>query len=1644
MREEIKGQMSIFDFLGGADMNSSAPEEPEKESRKKVEKKAVEEVTEAEGNESEVTFTEETEYTDDEKADKEIVSLSAEAINYHQTEEPEEHLTNSELYERNVQAIRCLKKIQTEHRMADPEEQRTLSAYSGWGGLSEVFDERTDSKKSQREELKSLLTEAEYDSAKKSTLTAFYTPDYIIRFIWKALSRMGLKGGNILEPSCGTGRFIGNAPDGSYRFYATELDTISGAIAKQLYQKEKVQISGFEKAGYPDNFFSAAVGNVPFGNFQIADRRYDQYHFMIHDYFFAKSLDLVQPGGILAFITSSGTMDKENSSFRRYMAERADLVGAIRLPDTAFKSAGTEVVSDILFFQKRFIQRGDVSDVPWVSLGQAGQYRVNNWFVMNNNVPVHICGNLKMVSGPFGEKQTVSGDGYLSDELDMELENLPEDIIRVSDDIKEEEAEDTIPADLNCRNYAYSIVDDKLYYRQNAVMVPVNGNAGKEIRIRKMVEIRTILDQLLAMELSDESDEVVQKQQKLLNQKYENFIRVYGNISSSQNRRAMQEDSSYHLISALEVLDDDGNVIGKSDVFYKRTIRKAETVTHVDSPTDALSLSMGKYGRVNLDYMQDLTGKSGEDLLQSLRGQVFEDPVTKELLAADEYLSGNIRTKLQTARDFAESDPKYSVNAEYLEKVLPKDLDATEIEIRLGSTWIDTKYIDQFINELLSPPTWCDIKTEYSRATGAWAITGKRYFIDSDSKSTMEYGTSEAPALKLLEDALNLRDTKIYDRVEIDGKTKSVINKQKTMLVQQKQQVLKDKFKDWIFQDYERRQALCRKYNDMFNSYRPREFDGSYLKFDTMNPDIKLRPHQKDAVARILMSKSNSLIAYCVGAGKTWAMTAGAMESKRLGFCHKSLFVVPNHLTEQWGSDFLKLYPTANILVAKRRDFEPARRKRFVSQIAMGDYDAIIIGHSQFERIPLSKERQNLMLQKEMEKIVAAIEDEQYKDGSSSFSVKQLERCKAQVQAKIDRLSDIKQDDVVTFESLGVDRLFIDEAHYYKNLYLFTKMNNVAGISQTDAKKSTDLFLKTQYLDSIGGHIIFATGTPVSNTMAELFTMQRYLQYDRLKELGLDYFDAWAAQFGETVTSIELAPEGTGYRAKTRFSRFYNLPELMSIFREVADIRTQDQMNLQLPETKYVNVQLEASDFQKKYVQSLSKRADVIHNGGIDATEDNMLKVTSDGRKCALDQRLVATEGEYVPDDPGSKVNVCCKNVYQLWNATKKDKSTQLVFCDLSTPRGDGKFNVYDDAREKLVSMGIPREEIRFIHEAKTEYQKKELFGKVRSGEVRILFGSTSKLGCGTNIQDRLIALHHLDAPWKPADLEQQEGRIIRQGNLNCRVLVFRYVTKATFDAYMWQTLENKQRFISQIMTSHTAVRSCEDVDEASLSYAEVKSLCTGDPRIKEKMQLDVDVAKLKVMQANFRSNKYRLENDIATRLPKDIEKKTEAISCLKEDKKDAEVLQTKPFGMIISGVKYSDKKEAGKALAAVVKSMQGKPGKKVIAYYGSFDISYGYDNWGNGRTLYISNRMTYSVSMAVGYEDTIKRVIHTVGSIDEHIHRVSELLKRSKDQLEQAKADVCKEFPQEKEYAEKLARLNELNAALNLDQDDLSASTVA
>lgn len=1622
---QINGQLSIFDFLGGTDNEVSVPVKIKKETRTVN----AAETFEAKPSE-EPQIIESTE-----------PSPEPERINFHQEIIPETKLTGS--YKRNVLAIRCLKKLQSEHRLADSEEQKILSAYCGWGGLSQVFDERTSENATKREELKSLLTKEEYDSARKSTLTAFYTPDFIIRFIWKALRKMGIKGGNILEPSCGTGRFIGNAPENAdFRFYATELDTISGEISKQLYQKEKIQVTGFEKTSYPDNFFSAAIGNVPFGNFQIADSRYDKYHFLIHDYFFAKSLDLVQPGGIIAFITSSGTMDKENSSFRCYLAERADLVRAIRLPNTAFKSAGTEVVSDILFFQKRDIQKGDVRDVPWVSLGQIGEYRINNAFIQNG-IPVHICGNLKMISGPYGDKQTVTGGESLKEELDMELNDLPENIIHVTDVAEEEKA--SIPADPDCRNYAYSIVDGKLYYRENAVMMPVECNVAKETRIKKMVEIRTILDKLLAMELSNEADHFILDQQKLLNKRYEEFVNEYGYISSLTNRRAMQDDSSYHLINALEILDDDGNVIGKSDVFTKRTIRKAETVKHVDSATDAFSLSMGKYGKVNMSYMVELTGKEQKELLQSLKGQVFEDPVTKELLAADEYLSGNIREKLKTAKEFSETDQKYTVNVEYLEKVLPKDLDATEIEVRLGSTWIDPKYIDEFIQMLLDPPYWTKIKTEYSKATGAWAITGNRHYLDNDSKSTMDYGTKDAPALRLIEDALNLRDTKIYDRIEgDDGKTKSVINKEKTMLAQQKQQVLKDKFKDWIFQDYERRQNLTRKYNDTFNSFRPREFDGSYLKFDTMNPDIKLRPHQKDAVARILMSHANSLIAYCVGAGKTWAMTAGAMESKRLGFCHKSLFVVPNHLTEQWGSDFLKLYPMANILIAKKRDFEPARRKRFVSQIAMGDYDAVIIGHSQFERIPLSKERQNMMLEEEMTKIVAAIEEEQVNSGSRSFSVKQLERCKAQVQAKIDRLSDIKQDDVVTFESLGVDRLFVDEAHYYKNLYLFTKMNNVSGVSQTDAKKSTDLFLKTQYLDSIGGHVIFATGTPVSNTMAELFTMQRYLQYDHLKALGLDFFDAWAAQFGETVTSIELAPEGTGYRAKTRFSRFYNLPELMSIFREVADIRTQDQMNLQLPETKYVNVQLEASDYQKDYVQSLSERADKIHNGGVDATEDNMLKVTSDGRKCALDQRLVAAEGEFVPDDPDSKVNACCKNVYKLWKMTEKDKSTQLVFCDLSTPRGDNKFNVYDDAREKLVNMGIPREEIRFIHEAKTEVQKKELFGKVRSGEVRILFGSTSKLGCGTNIQDRLIALHHLDAPWKPADLEQQEGRIIRQGNLNCRVLVFRYVTKATFDAYMWQTLENKQRFISQIMTSHSAVRSCDDVDEASLSYAEVKSLCTGDPRIKEKMQLDVEVAKLKVLQANFRSEKYRLESDIASRLPADIEKKSEAIQCLEMDKGDADHLQAKPFSMIVSGVKYNDQKEAGRAIAAVVKSMQSKPGKKVIAHFGPFDLSYEYDNWGSGRTIFIHNRMTYSVSMAVGYEDTIKRILHTIGNISEHICRVSELLKRSEEQLAKAKEDVRKGFPQEQELAEKLARLNELNAALNLDKEDFSASTVA
>ena len=1621
--------------------------------------------------------------------------------------------------------------------------------------------------------------------ARESTLNAHYTSPVIIRQMYETLEKMGFSRGNVLEPSMGIGNFFGMMPDSmkESRLYGVELDSITGRIARQLYPQADVQIKGFEKTDYPNDFFDVAIGNVPFGQYKVADKQYDKNNFLIHDYFFAKTLDKVRPGGVVAFITSKGTMDKASPEVRRYLAQRADLLGAVRLPNTAFKAnAGTEVTSDILFFQKR--DRMVEREPDWVHLGEdADGIAMNAYFAEH---PEQIVGKMEMVSGPYGMESTCKADDSspLEEQLAKALQNITGqiDTIDLDEELADDMSRQSIPADPSVKNFSYTVVENEVYYRENSVMKPVEVSDTAKERIKGMVAIRNCTQELIDMQLEEYSDAAIKGKQAELNTLYDSFSKKYGLINSQTNKRAFNQDSSYCLLCSLEKLDDEGNFKGKADMFTKRTIKRAEVVTSVDTASEALAVSLAEKAKIDLDYMAELTEKDKDTLIEELRGVIFQNPLTDVWETADQYLSGNVREKLAIAATYAENHPEYAPNVQALTQVQPRELDASEIEVRIGATWIDPKYINDFMRDTFQTPEHLfrrdTIGVQFSGVTGEWNIKGKNADF-GNTLVNMTYGTSRVNAYKILEDSLNLKDTRVYDTIEEDGKEKRVLNKKETMIASQKQEAIREAFKDWVFRDPERRQTLVAKYNELFNSTRPREYDGSHLKFPGMTPDIELKPHQKNAVAHVLYG-DNTLLAHCVGAGKTFEMTAAAMESKRLGLCQKSLFVVPNHLTEQWASDFLRLYPGANILAATKKDFEPANRKKFCSRIATGDYDAVIIGHSQFEKIPLSQERQAATIEKQIDEIELAI-DQAKRDNGERYTIKQMEKSRKALQVRLDKLNDqSRKDNVVTFEQLGVDRLFVDESHNYKNLFLYTKMRNVAGIAQTEAQKSSDMFAKCQYLDEITGGkgvtfatgtpisnsmtelytnmrylqygtlqklglghfdawaasfgetqtaielapegtgyraktrfakffnlpelialfkesadiqtpdmlklpvpeaeshnyknlflytkmrnvagiaqteaqkssdmfakcqyldeitggkgVTFATGTPISNSMTELYTNMRYLQYGTLQKLGLGHFDAWAASFGETQTAIELAPEGTGYRAKTRFAKFFNLPELIALFKESADIQTPDMLKLPVPEAEYENVVLKPSEFQKEMVASLAERAEAVRDRQVQPYEDNMLKITNDGRKLALDQRLL---NDMLPDEENSKAATCVEKAYEIWENTKEQKSAQLIFCDLSTPKGDGTFNVYEDIKNKLMEKGVPEQEIAFIHDANTELRKAELFAKVRSGQVRFLLGSTAKMGAGTNVQDRLIALHHLDVPWRPSDIEQQEGRILRQGNQNDKVKIFRYVTEGTFDSYSWQLIENKQKFIGQIMTSKSPVRSCEDVDEAALSYAEVKALATGNPYIKEKMDLDIQVSKLKLMKANHTSQKYRLEDNITQHYPHQIAIFKERIEGFTADMN--KYAKNKPedkeqFFMQVGGKSYTDKKEAGTAIIAMCKEIKGINASADVGEYLGFKLNVTFDSFNNKFVMNVKGAMSHPMEVGSDPLGNITRINNVLEAMPSQLEEAQMKLSNVKHQLETAKAEVDKPFPQEAELAEKLERLAELNSLLNMDE---------
>ena len=1540
-------------------------------------------------------------------------------------------------YQMNVAAIRTLQTIEAERRLATPEEQEILSKYVGWGGVADAFDETKDNWRSEYAELKGLLTESEYSSARESTLNAHYTSPTVIKAIYECVANMGFTTGNVLEPACGIGNFFGLVPEamGKSKLYGIELDSITGRIAKQLYQNANIAVQGYEDSSLPDSFFDLAVGNVPFGNYGVSDKRYDKNHFMVHDYFFAKTLDKVRPGGIIAFVTSSGTMDKKNSAVRKYIAQRAELLGAVRLPNNAFlQNAGTQVVADILFLQKR--DRAIETEPEWVHLGKSAEgFTVNQYFADN---PDMVLGQLTEESTQYGRQECTCAPiagADLSEQLRDAMANIHGSITeyeREDDELSESTAE-SIPADPDVRNFSFTVVDGQIYYRENSRMNKMEVSVTAANRIKGMIELRDCTRRLIEYQLEGYPDEDIAREQHNLNTLYDRYTDKYGLLNSRANNMAFSDDSAYCLLCSLEVIDENGNLGRKADMFTKRTIRQQSVVTSVDTATDALAVSLSEKAKVDMPYMAELTGKTEEQLAEELTGVIFLNPTTKQYETADEYLSGDVRWKLQLLREI--DDPQYAANMAALEKVQPKDLSASEIDVRLGATWLPPEDIEQFVHELLSTAYYIRnrIKVHYSPITAAWNIENKNADYNNVAAG-VTYGTNRINAYKIIEETLNLKDVRIFDTVtDENGNEVRVLNKKDTILAQQKQQAIKDAFRDWIWKDPDRRDRLTTLYNTKFNSIRPREYDGSHIRFTGMNPEITLRPHQVNAIARILYG-GNTLLAHVVGAGKTFEMVASAMESKRLGLCQKSLFVVPNHLTEQWAAEFLQLYPSANILVATKKDFETRNRKKFCSRIATGDYDAVIIGHSQFEKIPMSIERQRAVLQEQLDEIVDGIAEAK-SARAERFTVKQLEKTKKQIKLKLEKLNDqSRKDDVVTFEELGADRLFVDEAHFYKNLFLFTKMRNVAGLAQTEAQKSADLFMKCRYLDELTGGrgIVFATGTPISNSMTEMYTMQRYLQYETLRRQGLTHFDAWASTFGETITSIELAPEGTGYRAKTRFARFYNLPELIAMFKQVADIQTADMLNLPVPTVNYHNVVMKPSEHQRDMVASLAERAERVRNGMVEPTVDNMLKITNDGRKLALDQRLV---NGMLPDNEESKVNACMDNIYRVWEAGEEKKLTQLVFCDLSTPHNDGTFNVYDDLKAKLMERGIPAEEIAFIHDAKTEVQKAALFTSVRRGLVRVLIGSTAKMGAGTNVQRKLAAEHHLDIPWRPSDIEQREGRMIRQGNTNESVEVFRYVTENTFDAYMWQTIESKQKFISQIMTSKSPVRSCEDIDETALSYAEVKALATGNPYIKEKMDLEIDVSRLKLVKANYQSQKYAMEDRLLKYFPREVKLTEERIAGFKADMSLYEQHKTEDFpGMVLNGVNYAEKKDAGAALIETCKA-QTSPELKEVGSFRGFTLMLSYDTFGKTFKLTLKGALSHTIDLGSDIHGNIQRMENAFDMFPTRLNACEQALANLQIQIENAKAEVEKPFAQEDELRTKSARLAELDAMLNMDK---------
>lgn len=1555
--------------------------------------------------------------------------------------------TPLERYYNNINAIRLLKKLNSEHRLATQTEQVMLSQYVGWGGLPQFFEQSN----SHYNELKDLLTDSEYTSARESTLTAFYTPPTVISAVYKVLENMNFKNGNLLEPSCGIGNFIGMLPKTMQdsKVYGVELDTISAGIAQQLYQKSSIAAQGFENVNIPDSFFDGVVGNVPFGDFKVVDKKYDKHNFLIHDYFFAKSLDKLRPGGVMALITSKGTMDKENSSVRKYIAQRAELLGAIRLPNDTFKSsAGTEVVSDILFLQKR--DRLIDIEPDWVHLDtNENGICMNSYFVQN---PEMVLGEMKTVSGRFGQQVTCEPytDSNLADLLSDAIANIHGEISDYENDVATDELEEdmSISADASVKNFSYSVVNDKLYFRENSRMIPVTVSATAESRIKGLIIIRDCTRNLIELQADDYPEEDIKAAQELLNTKYDNFTEKYGLINSRANKSAFSDDSSFALVSALEILGDKGQLERKADIFFKRTIMPHKPITQVDTASEALAVSIGEKALIDMEYMQSLTGKEEKELFNDLKGVIFLNPLYEDnnenlskYFSADEYLSGNVREKLAIARNSAKVDSRFNINVEALEKVQPEDLTASEISVRLGSTWLPVDIVQQFIYEFLNTPGYAksSIIVHYSRYTGEWSIDGKSY-DRSNVKAYNTYGSARINAYKIIEETLNLKDVRIFDYVEdIDGNRKAVLNKKETAIAQSKQELIKQGFQDWVWADPERRERLCKLYNEKFNSIRPREYDGSHIVFSGMNPEITLREHQRNAVAHILYG-GNTLLAHAVGAGKTFEMVAAAQESKRLGLCNKSLFVVPNHLTEQWASEYLQLYPSANILVATKKDFETKNRKRFCGRIATGDYDAVIIGHSQFEKIPMSIERQRASLEQQENEITEGLAELKRNRGEN-FSIKQLERAKKSIRQKIEKLNDqSRKDDVVTFEELGVDRIFVDESHYYKNLFLYTKMRNVGGIAQTEAQKSSDLFMKCRYLDEITGGrgTVFATGTPISNSMVELYTIQRYLQYDTLIKNDLQHFDSWASTFGETVTAIELTPEGTGYRAKTRFAKFFNLPELMSMFKEVADIRTADMLELPVPKANFHNIAVKPSEIQKEMVAQLAERAENVRKGNVDASVDNMLKITNDGRKLALDQRML---NDMLPDFEGSKINACVDNVYRIWNENSAKKSAQLIFCDLSTPKNDGTFSVYNDIRKKLIERGIPESEVKFIHEADTDVKKKDLFQKVRKGEVRVLIGSTQKMGAGTNVQDRLIALHDVDCPWRPSDLEQRAGRIIRQGNSNPEVEIYRYVTEQTFDAYLYQLVEGKQKFASQIMTSKSPVRSADDIDETALSYAEIKMLATGNPYIKEKMDLDIQIQKLKLLKANYLSEKYNLEDKIIKFYPQKIAALNNTIKALEQDLATAKA-HPKPsddsfVGIEIDGKYISEKADAGKAILEFCKQMNN-PDPIAIGKYRGFNMELQFSSGIlHCYEIALKGATTQKATLGKDANGNITRIDNAIGRLSEHIENAKVELKNIQTQYATAQIEVQKPFAQEEELKAKTKRQVEVEKLISSGATD-------